>query len=277
MPEEISNGQEEQVLEGIQDEAQGEEQPTDVSTVEEPTEAPQEDEGQLPDEAKERTKREFEKLKEHNKQLAEENKRLKGSSQPIPSVLDFLAPQVPQPMQQFVPQVQPQHQPQYQPQPEPQLVDDQGYVNTDVLKKELAEAKQARLEAEEAKRRALEAESRVSRFEQDAQTKRLYEAYPELDPLNEGFDQEAYNLVKNELTAQIVNTGSRDALSAAEKMSKYFRKAPPANNQVLEQRRQATAVTGTTQRPPSTDFEDLKLRSRHDPDALFERLQRINS
>ena len=271
MPEEITTGQDEQILEGIQDEVQGEDQPEELSPSEEPTEAPEV--GELPEDAKERTKREFEKLKEHNKQLAEENKQLKGQSQPVPSVLDMFAPQqVPQ--MQYVPQV-PQYQQQYvEPQLQPQLVDEQGYVNADVLKSELEQVRQVRQEAEEAKREAQDARARISQFEQNAETKTLYSAYPELDPLSEVFDQGAYNLVKNEITSQIVNKGSRDAMKAAEDMSQYFRKAKPANQQVLEQRRQATSTTGTMQRPPSTNMADLKQRSLTDPNAMAERLAR---
>lgn len=266
MPED-QNGQEEPI-ENIE-EVQGEEQPGEVSTPEEPIEAPQGEE--LPEDTRDRTREQFEKLKQHNKELSEENKKLKGISQPIPSVLDYLSPaQVPQYMpqpQQFVPQMQ------YQPPQvsESQLVDEQGYVNGDVLRRELDEAKKARQMAEQAERRAQDAENRISKFEQDAETKALYQEYPELDPLSGVFNQEAYNLVRNELTSQIVNSGRRDSMKAAKNMSKYFRTQAPTKAQ--EQRSQA-ARPGTTQYQPSNDFEDLKRRSRNDPNALLERLER---
>lgn len=271
--------QQEGQIEEVEEQPQGEEQPEEMPASEEPAEEPQEDaqEDELPEDTKERTREQFEKLKAHNKQLADEIKQMKGSSQPIPSVLDYLNPAPMPDGQNFAPPqqfYQQGTQPQQGDQPEPQLVDENGYVNADVLQKQLAQAELARKKAEEAERRAAEAESRISRFEQDAETKRLYEAYPELDPLNESFNQEAYNLVKNELTSQIVNTGKRDALQAAENMSKYFRQQPPTNQRVIEQRKQVGNQGATQKRPPSTDFEELKLRSRHDPDALFERLQR---
>lgn len=268
MPED-QNGQEEQILEGIQD-VQGEETPEELSTLEEPTDAPVE--GELPEDAKERTRREFEKLKEHNKQLAEENKKLKGQSQPFPSVLEsYLAG----PVTPVAPVYQ---QPVYQqpaPQPQPQaLIDDQGYVNADVLQRQLEIAELASRKAEEAQERARQAEERITRFEIDNETRKLYESYPELDPASPDFNEEAYSLVKNELTGQIVNTGRRNALEAANKMSKYFRQQAP--NPVLEQRKQAIQSVGVAQRPISTtDFEDLRRRSAHDPNALFERLQRL--
>ncbi len=270
MPED-QNGQDE-VSDQVQiEESQGEEQPEELSTSESSAEEPQ---GELPEDAREKTKREFEKLKEHNKQLAEENKKLKGQSQPIPSVLDYLEPA--NMAQTQVPQYQPQYQNQPSPQtPEPeQLVDENGYVNTDVLRRELNEAKQARKEAEQAREEARSAASRISKYEQDSETQKLYEAYPELNPLSgELFNEEAYRLVRNELTSQIVSTGKRDAMKAASDMSKYFRTQAPANQKVIEQRN-AVRTPGTTQRPPSTDLEALKLRSRTDPNAMLERLER---
>lgn len=270
MPEDLQ-GQTEEALEPTQ----GEEQPVDLSATEEPTEPIEEtQEAELPEDAKERTKREFEKLKAHNAEL----KRKLEARESIPSVLDYLEPgPVPQIPQVQVPQFVPQYQPQYAPPaPQPQLVDENGYVNADVLQQRLDAVEKATKKAEEAERRANAAQDRISRFEQDAETKQLYQAYPELDPLSDVYNEKAYRLVKNELSAQIVSSGRRDAMKAAQDMSEYFRKTPPTNKKVLEQRKQV-AQPGTTQRPPSTDFEDLKLRSRFDPEALAERLERINS
>lgn len=222
----------------VEETAQGEEQPEVLSTSEEPAE-------ELPEDAKERTRREFEKLKQHNKQLAEENKALKGQSPPIPSVLDFLGqmPQVdPGLVQQYAQPAQPQ-----QPELQSELLDDQGYLNADVLQRRLAAVEAAQRKAEEAERRALEAQQRIARFEQDAEQKKLYAQFPELDPLNTDlFNQEAYDLVRNELTSQIVQTGSRDALQAAQKMSKYFRQPqqPQATPPAVQQRNQAIQGSG---------------------------------
>lgn len=237
MPEETQTD----INEVVEETPQGEEQPEALSTSEEPTE------GELPEDAKERTKQEFEKLKQHNKQLAEENKKLKGQSQPIPSVLDYLGqmPTVdPQLVQKYTQPIQPQ---QPQPQPQAELLDDQGYLNADVLQKRLAAVEAAQRKAEEAERRAIEAQQKIARFEQDAEQRKLYAEYPELDPLNaDVFNQEAYDLVRNELTSQIVQTGSRDALQAAKKMSKYFRQPqqPQAMPQAVQQRNQVIQGSG---------------------------------
>lgn len=276
MPEEIQKGQEELVTEEVK--TQGEEQPEELSTSEEPTEESQEEtqENELPEDAKERTKREFDKLKAHNAEL----KRQLEENQKLPSVLDypgFDVPNInPEVRQQYMKPVQPNVQ-QFYPnnQPEPQLVDEQGYVNADVLKSQLKRAEEARTRAEQAERRAMEASQRVAKFEQDAETKALYQEYPELDPLHESFNRKAYELVRNELTSQIINTGKRDAMSAANKMSEYFRPIQPSNQKVLEQRKQATTVSGNQPRQVGTDLEELRKRSQNDPNAVAERLRRL--
>lgn len=275
MPEEIQNGQEEQVQEEL---AQTEEQVEELSTSEEPTEEAQEVEPELPEDAKERTRKEFEKLKASNAEL----KRKLDEQQQLPSVLDYPGMEMPQ----ISPQVRQQYMqpptlqmPQFNqqtPQPiAPRLVDEQGYVNASVLEQQLKQAEQARIKAEEAERRAFEAQQRIARFEQDNETKALYQQFPELDPHSESFNRDAYDLVKNELTSQIINTGKRDAIMAAEKMSRYFRTKAPANQKVLEQRKQVTTVSGTQPRIPETDLDELRLRSRNDSNAVAERLRRL--
>jgi len=277
MPEEIKDGQEEQPLEEVQGEEQ---QPEEVSTSEKPTEDPQGVEGELPEDAKDRTKEQFEKLKEHNKQLKQENEKLKGTSQPIPSVLDFLSEPAP-PVPQYVkdkyatPVAVPTalNQTQTQPQPTPQLVNEDGYVNADVLKSQLDQARIAREKAEDAERRAKESEYRIAKFEQDAETKALYRDYPELDPMSESFNKDAYDLVRNELTAQIVNSGKRDAIGAASKLSKYFRTTQPSNQKVVEQRQQVSASSKTSMRESGDSLDELKARN--DDSAIAERLKRL--
>lgn len=282
MPEDTQNGQieETQEVEQTEEQLNGQDQPEALSTSEEPTEA-QAVEPELPEDAKERTKREFEKLKQNNAEL----KRQLEERQKLPSVLDYFGGTVPpvsqEIRQQYIqpPQVNmPVYQQTYQqpvPQPTPQLVDEQGYVNADVLSKRLELSENALRRAEEAERRAVEAQQRIAKFEQDAETKALYQAYPELDPLNaEVFNPEAYELVKNELTSQIVSTGKRNAIQAADKMSKYFRKQEP--RKVLEQRNAITSVPGKQPRQQvQTDLQELRKQSRNNPDAVAERLRRL--
>lgn len=278
MPEDTQKGQEEEVLEETLEQPEGEEeQPEDVSASEEPTDDDvSEDTPELPEDVKERTKREFDKLKQHNAEL---KRQLEERSQ-LPPVTDFPSFDMPRVSQEVRDKYQPQWQPPvFQPQqpvqtPAPQLVDEQGYVNADVLTKRLEASENAIRRAEEAERRAIEAQQRIARFEQDAETKALYQEYPELDPMSEVFNKDAYELVRNELTSQIVSSGKRNAIEAANKMSKYFRKAEPSK--VLEQRKAVTSVSGTNQRQPvQTDLEELRRQSRNNPDAVNERLRRL--
>lgn len=263
MPEELNQGQVEEVQE---EQPQMEETQEELSNSEQPEqEVPIE--GELPEDAKERTRKEFEKLKAHNAEL----KKQLDERQNLPSVLDFLSsPQqgVPNEVkQQYMQPVQlPPVYPQMTP-PVPQeqkLVDEQGYVNTDVLQRELEEAKRARQEAEQARRRAEEAEQRISRFEINQETQVLYNSYPELDPQSEHFNQDAYELVKNDLAAQLINTGKRDAMSSAQRMSKFFRTQPQQQaktQKVLEQRKQVL-VSGTQPRQDTRPISQLSTAER---------------
>ncbi|MCK5616171.1 hypothetical protein KAR91_80650 [Candidatus Pacearchaeota archaeon] len=299
MPEEVKDGQPVQTPEQppVQEEAaepvQGTETPEAMSTSNEPTEGavdantaqPQSEGEQLDPSVKERTKEQFKKLKAEKEAL---KKQLDKRSQ-IPSVLDFLsrpAPVVqPETRRQYIQPVQPPVVPAPVTSPASQLVNEDGYVNADVLTTELAEAKRATQVAQAAERRAMEAEMRVARFEQDAETKALYEAYPELDPMSEVFNKDAYDLVRNDIAGQLVHSGKRDAMDAAKRLSKFFRKeAPdtPSTDTVpkeVEQRNQAS-VPGTAPRQPNTSLQDLKSRMlSRDPrvarNATAERLKRI--
>lgn len=278
MPDEVNQiGQEELV------EAQPEVEETteELSTSEQPTEETQEQiEGELPEDAKERTRREFEKLKQSNAELKRQLE-LKERAQ-MPSVLDFLESsrqpvpqevrqQYQQPMQ--MPQQMYQQPVQQPPQQREELVDENGFVNADVLQKQLKQAEEANRRAEEAERRAQEIEARVSRYEINQEQEKLYQAYPELDPQSDSFNPDAYQLVKNELMSQIINTGNRNSMEAAQRMSKYFRTQPQQQakqQQVLEQRKQAL-VSGTQSRPQS----DPDLINRRDPDAIQQRLKNL--
>lgn len=254
-------------------ESQEEQQPEELSASKEEQEQEELNE-ELPENVKDRTREQFEKLKASNAELKkqlEENKKL-------PSVLDYLnspAPKVPAGVREQYSQPTAPIAPQAPQTDEEELVDEQGYINAQALQKQLRAIQEVQRQAQEAERRAREAQERIARYEQDEETKKLYQSYPELDPMSENFNKDAYDLVKNELTSQIVQTGSRDALKAAEKMSKFFRESTE-KKQVQQQREQATSA-GTTSHQSQTgdDFERLRLASRNDPQAVAERLRRL--
>lgn len=259
MSEEIGN---------IEPQAQGEgQQPAAVPTAEEPQ--------GLPEDASERTRREFEKLKEHNRKLAEENASLKGAQPQRPSVLEAYLSQPPVQMpQSFAPTPQ-VAQPQVE-QIKRDLMAEDGYVNADELERRLRLAEEAEVRARQAEEKAQAALERVGRFEIDAQKKVLYQEYPELDPSHESFDEDAYDLVTKELLDQIVKSGQQDPLKAASKMSKYFRKpkVSEAQQQTLQERSLASAPVGQTSPRPSDSLDDLRLRSLTDEQAMMERIKR---
>lgn len=247
----------------------GEEQPVELSTTKEPAESPEGEE--LPDGTKERTKEQFEKLKKSNDEL---KKELEDQKQ-LPSVLDYLGSSVPEVKAEVKNNYLQPQAPVEKPQ-EKDLVDDQGYVNADVLKQQLAQAQEAVKRAEDAEKRSLETQQRILKYEQDSETERLYKEYPELNPLGDTFNKDAYDLVRNELTSQIVQTGTRDAVQAAEKMSRYFREQKKQDDTVIEQRKQVTTATGNQPRQgTTTDLKELKRRSANDPDAVAERMRRL--
>lgn len=261
MPEETQKDTKEEV----QETPQGEEQPEELSASKDPAEDPTEEtpEDELPEGTKERTREQFEKLKKSNAELKAELEQRKQ----LPSVLDYLnTPNVPEVKQevkqQYMQPPQPLTQPQIELPQEPQLVDENGYIDADALKRELDEAKQARREAEEARRQALMAQERIAKYEQTSEEAKLYQAYPELDPYNEAFNQDAYELVRNELTSQIVNTGKRDALQAAEKMSKYFRQKEPQNKEVIQQRAQVAPTAGTSSSRAGKSISEMTIEER---------------
>lgn len=283
--------------------AEGQEQPAAMLPAE--PETPSE----LPEDASERTKQQFEKLKEQKRQLAEENAALKASLPKKPSVYDT----IPAPMEYALPVSQQYSAP---PQPTQQslptqadygnltqqqidqviasTIDQEGVLDVGLLRQRLtglnqhhATQMQQRQIQQDAERRAREAEirakqalDRVEQFEVSQATRELHREFPELDPESQTFNPEAFDLVKNELLNQLIQTGKQDGMNAAKKMAKFFRtKGPTPEEQAQSTARAAAATTavGRATRSPQAsdaDYESLKQRSRHDKDALAERLAR---
>lgn len=269
MSEETQNGQVEEVQTST---PEGEEQqPVAMPATEEPS-------NELPEDASERTRKEFEKLKEHNKKLAEELEAVKGGQQRPPSLLEnYVLHQQPAPAPQVQPIVAPNLSQTQVTEIQKQLIDEQGYLNQDELEARLKLAEQAELRARQAEERANQALERVGRFEVDAQTRALYAKHPQLDPSSQDFDPEFYELTKNELLSQLVNGGKQDPISAADKMSKYVQKkqVSQAQQETLVQRQQATARTGSgNANPSSVNFEELRKRSLTSTEAMDERIRR---
>jgi hypothetical protein len=237
---------------------------------------------ELEGEVKDRTKEQFEKLKLANQELKRE---LEQAKRPTQSVLGSMVPNfnpADVKLENFAPQVQLQNLSEQKIEEiKQELVDADGYVNTQVLNQKLKFAEEAERRAKEAERKAQQAMDRVANYEINQQVKDLHSEFPELDPNSTSFNPDAYTLVQNELLNQLVQTGNQDGLGAARKMSRYFRpqesKQQDVKQRAIEEQKKAiisVANSGKAQRTVSNEeYEDLKKRSLTDKDAMSERLR----
>lgn len=186
-------------------------------------ETPESPETPEPQEPKSRTQEQFEKLKDSNDQLKKERDGLKN-------VLESLRPD----------NVPPQQQQQYQT-PINQapsanqfnnlsqndvnnvfqsMVDAEGYLDGNKLMQTLqqmnqratnAEQRAARVEEHLQRREAAETESQKTKL-----MKEVHAKYPELDPEGDAFDEDFYEMVRNDLIGQLMQ-GKEDPMAAADK------------------------------------------------------------
>src|SRR5882672_512383 len=160
----------------------------------------------IPDGVSERTAAEFEKLKAHNKALAEENASLK--SQPKGSVLDEIRPQFAEDSQQNT-NAQAVAE---------DFVDEGGYVDTARLNATLAQAKR---QSDEARRIATQNAEQIQKFQETEQVRKAHAAFPQLDPNNPDFNPKFFDFTRNELVGQMM-AGKQDLMEAAQKASEFF-------------------------------------------------------
>lgn len=264
--------------------------PEETQGQENATEQVQEDlsTSKLPESASDRTKEQFEKLTEHNKQLKEELEAVKAKQQVnIPSVIDSLKPNEP---------VQQSNQVQVDANQFGNLNQDQvnqvqsdltykgqdgyEYVNTDQLKKRLEEANR---QAEQARQEARMAASQFQRYEETAQLREAYQEFPQLNPSNKDkFDPNFYDFVKAELMTQAMR-GEKNLVKAAQdvdsRINSYKGQGEVAKKTQEENSKKeqinATGSAATSGRYSSADNNYLKQATmRGKPGALAERLRR---
>jgi hypothetical protein len=266
-------------------------QPVEVSA--QPTEEarPAESEGELPKEVSERTRKEFEKLKEHNRQLAE---KLKSVEQPKPqrrSALDMFAPQEQQVAAQQPPVFNPQFGPQVAAQPQPEEIkpivpDENGYVDIQAVNQAISRinemTRKVEVQAKTAEQKAMEAVDKVSKYEHTDKTLKTYAKHPYLDPNGDQFDDKFSDLVTKELLFQMYSGGKQDYLAAADAVqAKYYdptRRVEQPDPRVEKAKENVSKRDQIT--PPSTgaksvepDQEELVRASRSgDRNALYQRL-----
>ncbi len=271
-------------------EPQKEEQPQEQLKQEETKEEvkeetkPQEEEPKLPEDGvKERTKQEFEKLKQSNQQLKETVKK-------YTDVLTSLSPQEVAPPNQFTPYFEPiltKSPPQHYPglskeqvqETFDNLVDDQGYVDVNLLKEELRKQREraALLEqrAQEAEKVAKQAAKTVDDFQRTNKMREVHSKYPQIDPNSPQFDERMWEAVRNEIIGQWTTTGKEDVEAAAKKW--YDILYPMAKDKQADKKAQINAIP-TTPTSTSSNFEDhealVQATRKNKKGALAERLRR---
>jgi hypothetical protein len=151
---------------------------------------------ELPEDAAERTKLQFEKLKQHNKELAEEIAALKQQPKQ-PSALESLV------NNETVQTVAPNLSNQQVDDIVKGLVDENGYLDQALLENTLRKANQqvseAKAEANQARLDAKQALSAVNKFGQDREVRIAHKKFPSVDPESSNYDPNFFKLVKNEL------------------------------------------------------------------------------
>lgn len=233
----------------------------------------------LPEDTSERTRKEFEKLKESNRRLKEQLEQ-KSTSQSYESVFDSLRPKA-QPQKQGVDVGGTQYQNLSQGQAENivnQFVDEQGNVDINGLNQALVSANQRASQAEQAARQTAE---QVSRYEETRQTQEAYADYPQLDPQSQSFDTDFYDKVRDRLLRNMYE-GKQTTLKQVASDIARTHKFPNQPKQEDTQRaaRQSAGPVETGQgkgRQTTADLNELRERTRSatsvfNNDALSERL-----
>ena len=262
------------------------------------TEAPEvvEEKEEKKEEVSPRTAEQFDKLKEHNKQLKEEVKVLQEN------VLDSLKPK-PLPEPQFEPEVIERVEKLTAPLNQDKvddiyanLIDSNGYIDPDLLIKSLRqaneEARLARQEADLARKEAQEARQETKRTKQDFEESRevrlVHKKYPTIDPKNEKFNELFWDDVRKEIaTAPILKGVTVSFMEATDKIwseryaPKEVEEVKKAEKEKMEetenQKRNinASKVSSRTDYYAPTDIDALKeavVKGKRG--ALAERLKR---
>jgi hypothetical protein len=210
-----------------------------------------------------RTKEQFEKLKQHNAELAAE---LAASKQTIQqkSVLDELHPFVETPVSQA----------------EDYQIDEDGTVDVAQLNKVLKETQQA---ANQARQEALLARQRAERLSKEKAEEAVHSKFPQLVPGSKEFDPDFFKRVKNELIGQMMD-GKENYMEAAETVSKLFQKSNVEEKveqkveefkKTTEAKQNINAGTGTANNRTYSDDQELAKRTQlGDLEAFRERLKR---
>lgn len=287
-------------------------QVTEVQNVQEPVQEDQEVAQEPKVETNnDRTREQFQKLTQSNQNLNEENEQVKQENEKLKKELaakraeakrlssegltgvmtpEFTPPQAPQP--QYWDQMTVNKAPsadQFQGMSQKQvndvfksLVDEEGYVNTDLLKDELAKQQRATeaaiMEAQRARQEAQMSRKSFDDYQRNQVAKNVHEKHPELNPDNEDqFDPEYYDAVKNEMFGQLMRGEVEDYQKAADKWASKFKKEPMANKQAEAAAQINATNPSVNRRAPATQSDIDQLRKdmwQNKKGSLTERLRR---
>lgn len=249
----------------------------EVTTVEQPAE--------LPEDTKERTKVEFEKLKEHNRLLAEENESLKAQVPKPQSALGSLVN--PQMVQEVAPNLSQEQTDDIV----KGLIDENGYIDQSTLENTLRRANQevaqAKAEANQARLEAKQALSAVNKFGQDREVRIAHKAFPNVDPESPKYDSNFFKLVKNELLGAMYEGKQVSFIEACRSVSKTYSPKQDTKDvkaKAVEEYKENVASksalnpTGSSRPDTRVSRDDLVEGTRKgDASSIFERLKNINS
>ena len=283
----------------------------EAEIVEEPKEEPKaepkvegaDDKAEPTEEPKERTKKQFEKLTQSNKNLKKENDKIKDEArkmakeglvstlvqeQPKAPAYDWdkmVTNKVP-PAQLYSNLTQKDVKTTMD-----ELVDDQGYVNTDLLKETLNNANRqvqtARVETAQLRQQVNNKLRSIDDFQRTEVARRVHRKFPQLDPDSDKFIPEYYEDTRDKMISNLAKGLPEDFMGSAEKFSKrYITKEEPKEEEPKvkkSQKEQQAAIsqinaTGTkvksSQRPYGKHAELVKAVQQGKKGALAERLKR---
>jgi hypothetical protein len=230
----------------------------------------------LPDEVSERTKEQFEKLTEKNKELAQKLELLEKVNQteePKISALERLRPQGQKEVQPEIPEEE---------EVDETFSDENGYIDEARLNNRInSKAKVAEEKAKLAQQKAEEAIRRIEEYEIGNEKKQVHSEFPEIDPYSPKFNPELYDQVSKDMLWNLVNVGKEDFYGTTAKIVSQFRqKNAGVEQQQQEQQKQTEQVKNEIQEPnrsgsTSTSRKEELMREIQQPkqaglDALTE-------
>lgn len=205
-------------------------------------------EGELPEEASERTRREFEKLKETNRILAEkaakyEKFEAKNALEDVFGNINRGAMPTPQP---------PSSQ---------DFIDEQGNVDVRGLNEALARANYT---AQQAQALAQQTAQLAKKQAEEYQIREAHSKHPWMDPTSEQFDEDSYNLVKDRLVRLWSEGKDTRLVDVADQVATRYRKveAPKEPEVSTSKAHSASVQRGHGQaRAPKVDVGELRARA----------------